>query len=71
MFENVVVSDHLPDGAEEHKRLLNWNFELVDALELGAAQSRPGRVAHNLVEAGGWERRPAVDPNLLLGRPGS
>ena len=52
MFENVVVSEHLKWDAEEQERLLNWKFELIDALDLGAPQSRPRRVAHNLVEAG-------------------
>ena len=45
MFENVVVSGHLPDDAEEQERLVNWKFELIDALDCGAAQSRPRRVA--------------------------
>ena len=66
MFENVVVSNHLPDDAEEQERLIGWTFEHIDALDCGAAQSRPRRVAQNLVAAGEWESRPAVDPNVFL-----
>ena len=71
MFENVVVSTHLQGDAEEQERLLNWEFELIDALDLGAPQSRPRKVAQNLVEAGEWEHRPPVDPNLFLEKLGS
>ena len=71
MFENVVVSEHLKGDAEEQERLLNWRFELINALDLGAPQSTPRRVAQNLVEAGEWESRPAADPNLFLSRLGS
>ena len=33
VFENVVVSEHLKGGAEEQERLLNWRFELINALD--------------------------------------
>ena len=70
VFENVVVSEHLKGDAEEQERLLNWKFEPINALDLGAPRSRPRRVAQNLVDAGEWEKRPAADLNLFLQRLG-
>ena len=71
MFENVVVAPHLQDDEAEQERLLNWKFETINAMDMGAPQSRPRRVAQNLVEAGEWEHRPPMDPNLFLERLGS
>jgi site-specific DNA-cytosine methylase len=50
MFENVVVAPHLKNDEEEQERLLNWEFETINAMDMGAPQSRPRRVAQNLVE---------------------
>ena len=71
MFENMVVAPRLQDDEEEQERLPNWKFETINAMDMGAPQSRPRRVAQDLVEAGEWEHRPPVDPNLFLERLGS
>ena len=41
VFVNVVVAPHLQDDEGEEERLLNWKFELINAMDMGAPQSRP------------------------------
>ena len=72
MLENVKISPHLFHEAEMQEDLLQCAtgrrtpFNLINALDLGAPQSRSRRVASNVLNMDDARRRKPIDADVLL-----
>ena len=71
MLENVEVQSTLKADEQLQEEMLQCEFGVINAKELGAGQSRPRRVASNIAHVDQLRRKQPVDPNLFLERLGS
>ena len=69
MMENVVVHQKLAEQGEEQEGMLGWPMPVVNAMHIGAPQSRPRRVGQNVTQRLATRKTP--DPNLFLNVLGS
>jgi site-specific DNA-cytosine methylase len=71
MFETTDVARHLKGDRDKQDELVGEKFRLINARDLGAPQSRPRRIATDIIGEGEEEGKEPVDPNLVLGRLGA
>ena len=72
MLENVKIDPALEDEDETQNGILQWHtgdnieFKEINASELGAPQSRPRRIASNVMDMDDARRKKPIDPVVLL-----